>query len=248
MSSPSDLPDLPEAPSAIDLYASGGKGSLRYVFLHGNHAPTNHPEADIEGKVILFNRQGEIVFEENPGRPSAQYHFVHGSCVTVDDQPCPYLPARMFVETLLRNVSIPALVVVEVPKDEANLSPESDDFLYMSLLALGRSDLDPIPMADRTYLEQMSQGFVPPFVMAMARKSDSFLPGDARNLSHEIADSIMTTAAEQSGLPAFLDLYEKRYVHQAHLSPGDILESCLLHILKMPFELNSSIRYRLVSC
>ncbi|OOF90706.1 hypothetical protein ASPCADRAFT_211877 [Aspergillus carbonarius ITEM 5010] len=238
----------PEAHPVIDLYASGGKGSLRYCFLHGNHAPTNHPsEAHIEGKVTLFNRQGEIIFEESPGCRSAQYHFVEGHCIEVDGQPCQYLPARRFVETLLRNVSVPALLVAEVPKDEAKLSPDSEDFLYMSLLVLGRSGLDSISVADRNYLDQMTQSFVPYFVTAMARKSDAFLPGDARNLSHEIADSIMTTAADPSGLHAFLNLYDKRYIHKSQ-APGDILESCLLHMLKMPFELNSSIRYRLVSC
>lgn len=112
---------------------------------------------------------------------------------------------------------------------------------------LGRSGLDSISVADRNYLDQMTQSFVPYFVTAMARKSDAFLPGDARNLSHEIADSIMTTAADPSGLHAFLNLYDKRYIHKSQ-APGDILESCLLHMLKMPFELNSSIRYRLVSC
>ena len=56
------------------------------------------------------------IFEESPGCRSAQYHFVEGHCIEVDGQPCQYLPARRFVETLLRNVSVPALLVAEVPK------------------------------------------------------------------------------------------------------------------------------------
>ncbi|RAK99323.1 DUF521-domain-containing protein [Aspergillus ibericus CBS 121593] len=227
---PMSLPSQSDGQLVSDLYASGGKGSLRYVFLHGNHAPTHHQETNIEGKVTLFNGQGEIVFEENPGRPSARYRFADGSCVAVDDQPCPYLPARKFVETLLRNVSVPALLVVEVPKDEAKLSSESDDFLYLSLLVLGRSDLDPISTADRTYLEEMSHSFVQNFVTAMARESDSFLPGDAHNLAHEIAGWIMTTAAGESSLHAFLDLSMQKAISTHRSLTINLLDRCTTRV------------------
>ncbi|PWY73050.1 hypothetical protein BO70DRAFT_297344 [Aspergillus heteromorphus CBS 117.55] len=228
-------PSFPQAHSVEDLYASGGKGSLRYVFLHGNHARPNLPtHACIEGKVRLFNRQGDIVFDDDPTRASSQYGFTEGRCVSVNDQPDAYIPARMFVQTLLKNIQVPGLIAAEVPK---------------AILVTGRSGLDPIPAQDRDYLESMMQRLVPRFVSVISGKSDAYLPGDAKNLCHEIADSMLKPRGGSGDLDllAFLDVYEKRYIHKPSATPEAILESCLLHVMKMPFELNSSIRYRLIT-
>ncbi|PYH88522.1 hypothetical protein BO71DRAFT_423634 [Aspergillus ellipticus CBS 707.79] len=239
---------FPQARSVKDLYASGGKGSLRYVFLHGNHARPSQPtDACIEGKVRLFNRRGEIVFDDDPARNSSHYRFAEGRCVSVNDQPEAYIPARMLVQTLLKNIQVPGLIVAEVPKDEGEVQPGQDDsFLYVAILVTGSSGVDSIPPQDGNYLDTMMRCLVPRFVVAISQRSDDYLPGDAKNLCHEIADSIMKVTEDSSDLLAFLDLYEKRYIHKPSTSPEAVLESCLLHIMKMPFELSSSIRYRLI--
>ncbi|KAL3444777.1 hypothetical protein BJX65DRAFT_310578 [Aspergillus insuetus] len=101
----------------------------------------------------------------------------------------------------------------------------------------------------------MPHAFVPRFAIAVSQISDAYLPGDARNLCRESAGLMMmppdaAAAAgddddHQKNLHPFLAAYAKRYVHEA-LTNEEILERCLMHIVKMPFELGSPIRYGLI--
>lgn len=87
--------------------------------------------------------------------------------------------------------------------------------------------------------------FVPRFGRAISRISDAYLPGDALNLSREVASLMMVPSGDTKNLRTFLGMYAKRYMIK---SPNEveILERCLLHMLKMPFELSSAIRYGLI--
>ncbi|KAL2859141.1 hypothetical protein BJX68DRAFT_261589 [Aspergillus pseudodeflectus] len=118
------------------------------------------------------------------------------------------------------------------------------------ILTLDRTNLSRASFQDYEYLKCMLHSFVPRFALAVSRISDAYLPGDARNLCREIAGLMMPAAAagdddDQKNLHVFLAVYSKRYVHEA-LTKEEILERCSLHIVKMPFELGSSIRYGLI--
>lgn len=93
----------------------------------------------------------------------------------------------------------------------------------------------------------MLHSFVPRFATVVSQISDAYLPGDARNLSDQIAGLMMPdpAAGETKDLRTFLALYAKRYVHEA-LGAEEVLKRCLMHMVKMPFELESSIRYGLI--
>lgn len=92
----------------------------------------------------------------------------------------------------------------------------------------------------------MLKFFLPQFGQVISRISDAYLPGDALNLSHEVATLMMALPGDATtNLRTFLSMYAKRY----SLKPSaekEILERCLLHILKMPFEMSSAIRYGLI--
>lgn len=43
------------------LYASGGRGLLRYFFLHGSHERTTFPDqVEVEANVVSFARDGKM--------------------------------------------------------------------------------------------------------------------------------------------------------------------------------------------
>jgi hypothetical protein len=90
----------------------------------------------------------------------------------------------------------------------------------------------------------MLQAFVPRVVTAMNPRSSGYLPGDARNLCIEVAAQLGCMETD-SQFRRFLELYRKRYV-QKPLPQRAVIELCLLHVLKMPFELNSSIQSSLI--
>ncbi|RAL10168.1 uncharacterized protein BO97DRAFT_350025 [Aspergillus homomorphus CBS 101889] len=218
------------------IYASGGKGSMRYFFLHGGYSRLPFPDdVSVEAKVLVSNGFGKIVFDNNPDQPTSQYRFINRALDSVDGRQDAYVPARVLVETLLKNVSIPTLLLAEIPP---------------VLLTLGRTGLDQASFQDYEYLKSMLHGLVPRFTTAIFRFSDAYLPGDARNLSREVAGLMMPAAAKKDDgdlkdLRGFLAVYAKRYVHEA-LTEEEVLERCLLHVLKMPFELRSSVRYGLI--
>lgn len=113
-----------------------------------------------------------------------------------------------------------------------------------ALMVTGRSDLGLCHQNDRLYLHKMMRTFVPSFVQSMSRKSSDYLPGDAKNLCREVAERMDYSGdTEFSG---FLQLYHRRYCGRPGMEQKEILESCLLHSLKMPFELTASIQQGLV--
>ncbi|OJJ94809.1 hypothetical protein ASPACDRAFT_64959 [Aspergillus aculeatus ATCC 16872] len=247
--------------SSLDpLYSSGGKGSMRYFFLHGGYSRLPFPdtEVSVEAKVLVFNGHGKIVFDHSTDGPTSQYRFINRALVSVDDRQDAYVPAGTFVETLLKNISIPTLLFAEIPRwvllgfnvwDQviAGETEEDSQFLYVVLVTLGRTGLDQASFQDYEYLKSMLHSFVPRFATVVSQISDAYLPGDARNLSDQIAGLMMPdpAAEETKDLRAFLTLYAKRYVHEA-LRAEEILKRCLMHMVKMPFELESSIRYGLI--
>jgi hypothetical protein len=46
---------------------------------------------------------------------SQHYRFTNGSCTHVDDQEDAFIPARQLTEILLKNVSVPTLILTEIP-------------------------------------------------------------------------------------------------------------------------------------
>lgn len=121
--------------------------------------------------------------------------------------------------------------------------------------------------------------FAPRFTQAMAQRSEQYLPGDAQNLSKEMAlemgawivdaapaaattgpgtgpgTGAGATNGEEEGdrgdegeedLLSFLHLYRRRYMGKLVTGNLEILEDCLLHVLKMPFELASSVEQGLI--
>ncbi|KAG0160467.1 hypothetical protein PDIDSM_7996 [Penicillium digitatum] len=155
------------------------------------------------------------------------------------------VPAKPLVERLLKNVSVPSLVVAEVPIDQIGIGLQAPDpFLYVAVLVLGRDDLRPCTADDREYLFVMMQAFVPPFVGSLAPTSSEYLPGDARNLCIEVANR-MGVIENDSKFQTFIEMYRGRYVRKP-LPQRSVVELCLLHVLKMPFELNSSIKNSLI--
>ncbi|RAH75705.1 uncharacterized protein BO66DRAFT_310935 [Aspergillus aculeatinus CBS 121060] len=237
-----------ELTSSLDpLYSSGGKGSMRYFFLHGGYSRLPFPddEVSVEAKVLVFNGQGKIVFDHSTDEPTSQYRFISRALVSVDDRQDAYVPARTFVETLLKNISIPTLLFAEIPRDQVIAGDTEEDSHV--LVTLGRTGLDQASFQDYEYLKSMLHSFVPRFATVVSQISDAYLPGDARNLSDQIAGLMMPdpSAEETKDLRTFLALYAKRYVHEA-LGAAEILKRCLMHMVKMPFELESSIRYGLI--
>ncbi|GLA01983.1 hypothetical protein AnigIFM60653_001276 [Aspergillus niger] len=99
------------------LYASGGKGSMRYLFLHGGHSQL--PLGDnvsVEAKVLVQNTHGEIIFDDSPDQPTSQYQFLNRSLKSVNGKEDAYIPKQVFVEKMLINVSIPTLLFAEIPR------------------------------------------------------------------------------------------------------------------------------------
>lgn len=110
---------------------------------------------------------------------------------------------------------------------------------------LGRSDLRICVGEERDYLEQMSKVFLPRFVQAMSSRSGDYLPGDAGNLCKQIAHGMSPLLADVE-FAGFLELYRQRYLGKSVIQKSEILEACLLHIIKIPFDLESSIRQGLI--
>ncbi|KAL2783144.1 hypothetical protein BJX66DRAFT_319065 [Aspergillus keveii] len=211
-------------------------------------------------RISFFFYAAVSVYNNSPDQPTSQYRFVNRALNSVDGEQDAYVPARSFVETLLKNISIPSLLVAKIPRDQvvaAQGFEQDTQFLYVVILTLDRTNLSRASFQDYEYLKCMLHSFVPRFVIAVSRISDAYLPGDARNLCREIAGLMMMSPEaaaaaapeeeyrDQKDLHAFLAVYAKRYVHEA-LTNEKILERCLIHIVKMPFELGSSIRYGLV--
>lgn len=113
-----------------------------------------------------------------------------------------------------------------------------------ALLVTGRSDLGLCRADDHLYLHKMMRVFAPHFVQSMSRKSSDYLPGDAKNLCREVAERMDYSGNTE--FSEFLQLYHKRYCGRPGMGQREMLESCLLHSLKMPFELTASIRQGLV--
>ncbi|KAJ5667414.1 hypothetical protein N7507_003278 [Penicillium longicatenatum] len=223
-----------------------GQGSLRYFFCHGNHGDVPVPDQmTVEANIVVFTGQGQILYGRNSGDASSRYEFRNGVYNDVDGQKEGRLPAKALVERLLKNVSVPSLVAAEIPNDQIVMNFDvQDPFLYISILVLGRSDLRSCTASDREYLGFMMQAFVPRLVGVMAPTAKEFLPGDALNLSTDMAIR-MEAIEDDLEYHTFIAMYRGRYI-QKSLSQRAVVEQCLVHILKMPFELNSSIQSRLI--
>lgn len=111
-------------------------------------------------------------------------------------------------------------------------------------MVTGRSDLGLCRADDHLYLYKMMRTLVPRFVQSMSRKSSDYLPGDAKNLCREVAERMGSLGENE--FSEFLQLYHTRYCGRPRMGQREILESCLLHSLKMPFELTASIQQGLV--
>ncbi|KAJ5902629.1 hypothetical protein N7495_003157 [Penicillium taxi] len=131
----------------------------------------------------------------------------------------------------MKNVSVPTLVVAEIPT---------------AILVSERTD-HPAQNYDTYYLASMMRGFVPYFIEAISTKSDDYLPGDAENLSKEIFN-YMKPKEHDENLIEFFEQYRKRYFGNQVVQRATVLHSCLINILKMPFNLTSSIEQGLMIC
>lgn len=125
-----------------------------------------------------------------------------------------------------------------------NTLDTSDSLSCSAVLVLGRDDLRPCTADDREYLAVMMQAFVPRVLATMAPIASEYLPGDARNLCIEVANHIELIENDLN-FQTFIAMYRGRYV-QKPLSQRAVVELCLLHVLKMPFELNSAIQNSLI--
>ncbi|CAI7576976.1 unnamed protein product [Penicillium discolor] len=223
-----------------------GQGSLRYFFFHGNHGDIPMPpHMSVEAKILVFNGEGQILLGENLENSPSRYHFNNGIYDSMDGQNERPLPAKPLVERLLKNISVPSLVAAEVPSDQMGIELQTlDPFLYIAVLVLGREDLRPCTADDREYLTVMMQAFVPRLLTSMAPTASEYLPGDARNLCIEIANH-MELIEDDFNFQNFIAMYRGRYVHKP-LPQRAVVELCLLHVLKMPFELNSAIQNSLI--
>jgi hypothetical protein len=112
-------------------------------------------------------------------------------------------------------------------------------------MVYGRSDRALCSLNDRAYLGKTMRSFVPYFVQSMSIISDSYLPGDAQTLCKIITRDLKLKADEKD-LNEFIEVYRNRYFRNPSVPKEAILESCLLNIVKMPFDLNSSIRHGLI--
>ncbi|KAJ5992134.1 hypothetical protein N7451_007858, partial [Penicillium sp. IBT 35674x] len=162
---------------------------------------------------------------------SSKYPYIDGVYTPVDARSEPHIPARDFTTRMIKNVSIPTLVVAEIPK---------------VVLVSERSDHPPCNLDEKTYLATMMRGFAPFFIQSISRKSDDYLPGDAQNLCKEVAN-LMSVKDDDKSLNEFLEQYRKRYFGNQRVQRTIVLNSCLLNILKMPFDFSSSIRQGLMS-
>ncbi|KAJ5149244.1 hypothetical protein N7448_000822 [Penicillium atrosanguineum] len=108
------------------------QGSLRYFFFHGNHGDVPIPETvTVEAKIVAFTGQGQILFGENFENNPSVYHFTNG-VYKGDGQNERPLPASHFTERLLKNVSVPTLVLAETPNHcMGNDFETPDPFIYM---------------------------------------------------------------------------------------------------------------------
>ncbi|KAF9890043.1 hypothetical protein FE257_006723 [Aspergillus nanangensis] len=199
----------------------------------------------VEADVVVLTEQGEIIFGQNFGKGPSCFEFREGICRDADGQIEGPLPAKSFVEKIMKNVSVPSLIVAEVPKHEMGIDLEAKDpFYYVAVLVLGRSDLRPCTAGDREYLSVMMQTFVPRLVRSMAPTASEYLPGDARNLCIDIANR-MDKIPHDPDYHTFIAMYRGRYV-QKPLPQRAVVELCLLHVLKMPFELRTAINSSLI--
>ncbi|KAJ5753286.1 hypothetical protein N7520_010203 [Penicillium odoratum] len=230
------------------LYRTGGQGSMRYFFVHGNHEHTAIPNLVIvEANIVVFNRLGRIVFGNNKQNYSSLYCFINGVCTQVNGKDDTVIPARELTERLLRNASIPTLIIAEIPACQGGIFQSlQDEYLYLAVLVYGRDDLKPCDYDDRNYLATALRGFIPYFVESISLKSDNYLPGDAQTLCREIASYLATKEDVMKAFTEFIQMYRKRYLSNAPVQRAAVLETCLLHILKMPFDLESSIRHGLL--
>ncbi|KAL4871502.1 hypothetical protein BDV12DRAFT_183630 [Aspergillus spectabilis] len=201
------------------------QGSLRYLFFHGNHGDIPPPpQVDIEASIVVCT--GNV------------YERLGCSIESI-------LPAQPLVERLLKNVSVHALVLGEVPRHQLGMDLNvPDPFFYVAVLVLGRSDIRPCTASDREYLTLMMQAFVPRLVRSLAPVANEYLPGDARNLSVQLAKRI-GQLEDNAEFLTFISMYRSRYA-QKTLPRQEVVELCLLHIVKMPFELGSSIQSSLI--
>ncbi|KAJ5210100.1 hypothetical protein N7491_009913 [Penicillium cf. griseofulvum] len=199
----------------------------------------------VDAKILVLNGEGQILLGENFEDSPSRYHFNNGIYDSTDRQNERPLPAKPLVERLMKNVSVPSLVAAEVPSHQMGIGLRTlDPFLYVAVLVLGRDDLRPCTADDREYLAVMMQAFVPRFLASMAPTSSEYLPGDARNLCIEIANS-MELIEDDFDFQTFIAMYRGRYI-QKPLPQRAVVELCLLHVLKMPFELNSAIQNSLI--
>ncbi|KAJ6007284.1 hypothetical protein N7540_011260 [Penicillium herquei] len=217
-------------------YAPGRRGSMRYFFAHGNHERTQLlGDVAVTAKIVVFHWHGKIVCGDIKNSSTFRYtdSAWKNECL---------LPAHEFTERLITHVSVPTLIVAEVPTQRVEVgSPGMDEFLYMAILVEGRSDRPSCNPDDRHYLNMMLEGFVPYFIESISLKSSDYLPGDVHNLSKEVSIHMnLQTHGEE--FAAFLQLYRQRYFsNQPVESAMVLLASCLFHILKMPFDFETSI-------
>jgi hypothetical protein len=90
------------------------------------------------------------------------------------------------------------------------------------------------------------RNFLPQLMKSMAPIASEYLPGDVHNLCVDVADR-METLEPNPDFDAFIALYRNRYVQkQVSVPRRAVVELCLLHVLKMPFELSLSIKSSLI--
>ncbi|KAJ5500332.1 hypothetical protein N7453_009383 [Penicillium expansum] len=78
----------------------------------------------------------------------------------------------------------------------------------------------------------------------MAPMASEYYPGDARNLCIEVANR-MELIENDFNFQSFIKMYQERYIRKP-CSQRAVVELCLLHVLKMPFEPNSAIQNSLL--
>ncbi|GAD93669.1 hypothetical protein PVAR5_2282 [Paecilomyces variotii No. 5] len=226
------------------LYESARRGSLRYFFLHGNHGAPPLPESLIvEASIVLYDHQGNVIHGEGTENSPKKYHFENGKITNVDGDESALIPVRQLTEPLLKNVSIPTLITSEIPTAESNVYC-SDAYQILVISVLGRSDCH-ASLDDRNYTMTMMQVFVPCFVRAISLTSAGYRPGNVKDISRDVAAD-MESIDSTHEFNKFLELYRERYIRKPVEDHVQILETCLLYMLKMPFDLVSSINYRLI--
>lgn len=56
------------------------------------------------------------IFDDSPDQPTSQYQFLNRSLKSVNGKEDAYIPKQVFVEKMLINVSIPTLLLAEIPR------------------------------------------------------------------------------------------------------------------------------------